>query len=66
LSLHLKQLCAIKKNIETLIDSSKEVGPEGNGKKTKYMLLSRYQYAGQNNDIKMQIDFLKIRHGSNI
>jgi hypothetical protein len=38
---------AIKKNMETLIDASKEVGLEVNTKKTKYMLLSRYQNAGQ-------------------
>jgi hypothetical protein len=32
---------AIKKNTETLTDASKEVGPEINVGKTKYMLLSR-------------------------
>jgi hypothetical protein len=44
---------AIKKNMETLIDSSKEVGLEVNTEKTKYMLLSRHQNAGQSNDIKI-------------
>jgi hypothetical protein len=43
---------AIKKNTETLIDSSQEVGLEVNAEKTKYMLLSRHQNAGQNHDIK--------------
>jgi hypothetical protein len=43
----------IKKNIETLIDSSKEVGVEVNTEKTKYMLLSHHQNAGQNLDIKI-------------
>jgi hypothetical protein len=38
----------IKKNTETLIDASKEVGLEINVKKTKYMLLSRHHTAGQN------------------
>jgi hypothetical protein len=33
----------IKKNTETLIDASKEVGLEVNTEKTKYMLLSRHQ-----------------------
>jgi hypothetical protein len=33
----------IKKNTETLIDASKEVGLEINVNKTKYMLLSRHQ-----------------------
>jgi hypothetical protein len=43
----------IKKNAQTLIDASKEVGLEVNTEKTKYMLLSRHQYAGQNHDIKI-------------
>jgi hypothetical protein len=42
----------VKKYTETLIDSSKEVGLEENAEKTKYMLLSRHQNAGQNHDIK--------------
>jgi hypothetical protein len=37
----------IKKNKETLIDASKEVGLEINVDKTKYMLLSRRQNVGQ-------------------
>jgi hypothetical protein len=44
---------AIKKNMETLIDASKEVGLEVNTKKTKYMLLSRHQNAGESYDIKI-------------
>jgi hypothetical protein len=43
----------IKKNTETFTDASKEVGPEVNTKKTKYMLLSRHQNSGQNHDIKI-------------
>jgi hypothetical protein len=43
----------IKRNTETLIDSSKEVGLEINVEKTKYMLLSRNQNVGQNRDIKI-------------
>jgi hypothetical protein len=42
----------IKKNIETFTDASKEVGPEVHAAKTKYMLLSRHQNAGQNHGIK--------------
>jgi hypothetical protein len=38
----------IKKNTQTLIAASKEVGLEVNTEKTKYMLLSRHQNAGQN------------------
>jgi hypothetical protein len=37
---------SIKKNTETLIDASKEVGLEINVDKTKYMLLSRHQNVG--------------------
>jgi hypothetical protein len=33
---------AIKKNTQTLIDTSKKFGPEVNAEKTKYMLLSRH------------------------
>jgi ABC-type siderophore export system fused ATPase/permease subunit len=43
----------LKKNTQTLIDASKEVGLEVNTEKTKYMLLSRHQNAGQNHDIKI-------------
>jgi hypothetical protein len=43
----------IKKNTETLIDTSKEVGLEINVEKTKYMLLSCHQNVGQNRDIKI-------------
>jgi hypothetical protein len=43
----------IKKNTETLIDSSKEVDLEINVEKTKYMLVSHHQNAGQNRDIKI-------------
>jgi hypothetical protein len=43
----------IKRNTETLINASKEVGLEINVKKTKYMLLSRQQNVGQNRDIRI-------------
>jgi hypothetical protein len=42
----------IMKNKETLIDACKEIGLEINVDKTKYMLLSRYQNAGRNRDMK--------------
>jgi hypothetical protein len=38
----------IKKNTETVTDASKEVGLKKNLEKTKYMLLSHHQNAGQN------------------
>jgi hypothetical protein len=37
----------IKKNMETFIEASKEVGLEINVEETKYMLLSRHQNVGQ-------------------
>jgi hypothetical protein len=37
---------AIEKNMESLIDASKEVGLEVNTEKSKYMLLSCHQNAG--------------------
>jgi hypothetical protein len=43
----------LKKNTETSINASKEVGQEINVEKTKYMLLSRHRNAGQNLDIKI-------------
>jgi hypothetical protein len=42
----------VKKNTETLTESSKEVGLEEKAEKTKYMLLSRQQNVGKNHDIK--------------
>jgi ABC-type siderophore export system fused ATPase/permease subunit len=41
----------IKKNTQTLIDASKEIGL--NTEKAKYMSLSRHQNAGQNLDLKI-------------
>jgi hypothetical protein len=43
----------VKKNIESLIDDSKEVGLEVNIEKTKYRLVSGHQNAGQNEDIQI-------------
>jgi hypothetical protein len=42
----------IKKNTETLIGASKEVGLEVNTEKTKYLLMSCDQNARQNHNIK--------------
>jgi hypothetical protein len=43
----------IKKNTETLINANKDVGLEANAEKTKNMLLSHHQNAGQNHDMKI-------------
>jgi hypothetical protein len=42
----------MKENIETLTDASKEVGLEVNVEKMKFMLVSRHQNAGQNQEIQ--------------
>jgi hypothetical protein len=43
---------AIKKNTEALLDAfSKDVDPEINAEKTKYMFTSRHQTAGQNHKL---------------
>jgi hypothetical protein len=49
----------IKKNTETLIDTSKEVGLELNAEQSKYMLLSHHQNAGQNQDVKIANRFFE-------
>jgi hypothetical protein len=41
--------------METLSDTHKEVGLEINVDKTKYMLLSRHQNVGKNQDIKIHL-----------
>jgi hypothetical protein len=43
----------IKKHTDAFFAARKEVGLEVNAEKTKYMLLSRHQNAGQNHDIKI-------------
>jgi hypothetical protein len=43
----------IKKNIETLIVGSKEIGIEVNADKTKYMVMSRDQNTGRSHNIKI-------------
>jgi hypothetical protein len=59
-------IVTIKKNTETLIDPSKEVGLEINVEKTKYMLLCHHQNVGQNWDIKIATNRLKMCRSSNI
>jgi hypothetical protein len=43
----------IKKNTETLIDASKEIGLEINAERTKHMLLFQHKNVGQNRNIKI-------------
>ena len=44
---------SVKKNIGISAAASKEIGLEVNAEKTKYMVMSRDQNAGQNHNIKM-------------
>jgi hypothetical protein len=37
----------MKKNAETLLDASKEIGLEVNSEKTKYVFMSRHQTQGR-------------------
>jgi hypothetical protein len=46
-------IVTLKKDTVTVFDASKEVGLEVNVEKTKYMLVSRDQNAGQNREIKL-------------
>jgi hypothetical protein len=43
----------IQRNTKAVLDASKEFGLEVNLEKTKYMLVSRYQKAGQRQSIKI-------------
>jgi hypothetical protein len=45
-------LFCTKKNTEALDITSKEIGLEVNAEKTKYMVISHDQHAGQNHNIK--------------
>jgi hypothetical protein len=56
----------MKKNTETLTDGSKEVGIKIKVEKTKYMLLCCHWNAGQNRDIRVQTDCLKMCYRSDI
>jgi hypothetical protein len=56
----------IKRNMETLVDSSKGVVLEVNAEKTKYILMSHHQNSGQNHNMTTVIDALKMWHSSNI
>jgi hypothetical protein len=44
---------AIKKNTEAVVVASKEIGLEVNAEKTKYMVMSCNQNAGQNHNMKI-------------
>jgi hypothetical protein len=43
----------IKKNTETLLEASRDIGLEINAEKTKYMITSRHPNSGQNQNIRI-------------
>jgi hypothetical protein len=49
----------IRKNTEALVIASKEIGLEVNAQKTKYMVMSRDQMAGQNHTRKIGNKFFE-------
>jgi hypothetical protein len=51
---------------QLLTDAGKEVGLQVNAEKTKYMLLSHHQNAGQNYNIKIGNNVLEMWHSSDI
>jgi hypothetical protein len=56
----------IQRNTKALLDASKEVGLEVNPEKTKCMLVSRCQKAGQRQSIKIGIGPWKVWQSSSI
>jgi hypothetical protein len=46
-------MSAVKKNAETLVAATKEIGLEVNADKTKYMVVSRDKRAGRNHSVKI-------------
>jgi hypothetical protein len=48
-----ENIYTIQRNTKALLDASKEVGLKVNPEKTKYMLVSRCQKAGQRQSIKI-------------
>jgi hypothetical protein len=52
-----RSIHTIEKNAEALFISSKEIGLEVDADKTKYMVMSLYQYARQSHNIKIDNGF---------
>ena len=56
-------VCTIKKNTEYLVVASKKIGLEENADKTKYMVTSQDQNAGQGHNIKIDnSSFERVEH----
>jgi hypothetical protein len=50
----------IKENTETLLEASRDTGLEINAEKTKYMIMSRHPNLGQNQNIRIANESLKV------
>jgi hypothetical protein len=46
----------IKQNSEIILEASRDIGLEINAEKTKYMIMSRHQISGQNQNIRVAIE----------
>jgi hypothetical protein len=54
----------IKENSETLLEASRDIGLEINAENTKYMIMSRYPNSGQNQNIRIANECLKMWQNS--
>jgi hypothetical protein len=43
----------IKENTETLLEANSDIGVETNAEKTQYMIMSRHQNSGQNQNMRI-------------
>jgi hypothetical protein len=55
-----RSIHTISKNTEALLIASKEIGLEVNAEKTKYMVMTRDQNAGQNGNIQISNKLFEI------
>jgi hypothetical protein len=55
----------IKEDTETLLEASRDIGLEINAEKTKYMIMSCYPNSGQNQNIRIAMNRLKMWQNSN-
>jgi hypothetical protein len=49
----------VKRKMKAVLSASKEVGVEVNKEKTKYILMSHHQIAGQNHNMKISLNSRK-------
>jgi archaellum component FlaC len=49
----------LKENTQTLLEASRVPGLEINAEKTKYMIMSRHQNSGQNQNIRITNEFFE-------